>query len=156
MTISRLHEGKSPEGKIGEHWAKNGEKLPIVRPCGFDLTRSVRGDACSNFVLPGREESAGRANAKKDGTSVPEGIVEPAMISVSRSQSLCRSVTGMEAAACIPERRLCFTLWPRKTVNCKFANYLARFFARYLAYAAATIGSRNLVLIKCRSGHAES
>jgi len=41
-TISRLHEGKSLEGKIGEHWAKNGDKLPIVRHCRLDLTRSVR------------------------------------------------------------------------------------------------------------------
>ena len=73
MTISRLHEGKSPEGKIGEQWAKNGAKLPIVRHCRLDLTRSVRRDACSNFLLPGREESAERANAKKDGTSVPGG-----------------------------------------------------------------------------------
>ena len=73
MTISRLHEGKSPEGKSGEQWAKNGEKLPIVRHCRLHLTRSVRRDACSNFLLPGREESAERANAKKDGTSVPGG-----------------------------------------------------------------------------------
>src|SRR5271165_4424108 len=70
-TISRLHEGKSLEGKSGEHWAKNGGKLPIVRHCRLDLTRSVRGDAFSNFWLPGREESAEKANAKKDGTSVP-------------------------------------------------------------------------------------
>ena len=40
---------KSAEGKIGERWAKNGEKLPIVRQCRLDLTRSVRRDACSNF-----------------------------------------------------------------------------------------------------------
>ena len=73
MTISRLHEGKSPEGKIGEHWAKNSGKLPIVRHWRLDLTRSVRRDACSNFLLPGREESAERANAKKGGTSVPGG-----------------------------------------------------------------------------------
>lgn len=46
-TISRLHEGKSLEGKIGEHWARNGEKLPIVRHCRLDLTRSVRGDVAS-------------------------------------------------------------------------------------------------------------
>jgi hypothetical protein len=72
-TISRLHEGKSLEGKIGEHWAKNGGRLPIVRHCRLDLTRSVRGDACSNFLLPEREESVEMANAKKDGTSVPGG-----------------------------------------------------------------------------------
>ena len=72
-TISRLHEGESPEGKIGEHWAKKGEKLPIVRHCGFDLTRSVRGDACSNLLLPGRGESADRANAKSHCTQVPGG-----------------------------------------------------------------------------------
>jgi len=57
-------------GKIGEQWAKNGEKLPIVRHCRLNLTRSVRGDACSNFLLPGRGESAERANAKSDRTSV--------------------------------------------------------------------------------------
>src|SRR5215831_376039 len=50
-------KAKSPEGKIGEQWAKNGEKLPIVRHCRFVLTRSVRRDACSNFLLPGRAES---------------------------------------------------------------------------------------------------
>jgi hypothetical protein len=66
--ISRLHEGKSLEAKIGEEWGKNGEKFPIVRHRRFDLTRSVRGDACSNFLLPGRGESAERANAKKDCT----------------------------------------------------------------------------------------
>jgi hypothetical protein len=47
-TISKLREGKSlnhSKGKIGEHWAKNGEKLPIVRHCRLDLTRSVRRDA---------------------------------------------------------------------------------------------------------------
>jgi hypothetical protein len=63
-TISRLHEGKSPEGKSGEQWAKNGEKLPFVRHGRLDLTRSVRRDPCSNFLLPGRGESADRANAK--------------------------------------------------------------------------------------------
>jgi hypothetical protein len=73
MTISRLDEDKSLNGKIGEHWGENGEKFPIVRHRGLDLTRSVRRDACSNFLLPGREESAERANAKKDGTSVPGG-----------------------------------------------------------------------------------
>ena len=73
MTISRLDEDKSLKAKIGEEWGKNGEKFPIVRHCRFDLTRSVRGDACSNFLLPGRGESAERANAKKDGTSVPGG-----------------------------------------------------------------------------------
>jgi hypothetical protein len=73
MTISRLDEDKSLNRKIGEHWGKNGEKFPIVRHGRFDLTRSVRRDACSNFLLPGREESAERANAKKDGTSVPGG-----------------------------------------------------------------------------------
>ena len=72
-TISRLHEGKSFMGKIGEQWAKNGEKLPIVRHCRLDLTRSVRRDACSNFLLPGSGESAERANAKKHGTLVPGG-----------------------------------------------------------------------------------
>jgi|HubBroStandDraft_4_1064222.scaffolds.fasta_scaffold2306157_1 hypothetical protein len=73
MTISRLDEDKSLNGKIGEQWGKNGEKFPIVRHRRLDLTRSVRRDACSNFLLPGREESAERANAKKDGTSVPGG-----------------------------------------------------------------------------------
>jgi hypothetical protein len=73
MTISRLDEDKSLNGKIGEHWGKNGEKFPIFRHRRLDLTRSVRRDACSNFLLPGREESAERANAKKDGTSVPGG-----------------------------------------------------------------------------------
>src|SRR6516162_263489 len=63
-------KAKSPEGKIGEQWAKNGEKLPIVRHCRLDLTRSVRRDACSNFLLPGHGESAERANAKKDCTQV--------------------------------------------------------------------------------------
>jgi hypothetical protein len=67
-TISRLRKGKSLEEKIGEHWGKNGKKFPIVRHCRLDLTRSVRGDACSNFLLPGRRESAERANAKKDRT----------------------------------------------------------------------------------------
>ena len=70
MTISRLDEDKSLNGKIGEHWGKNGEKFPIVRHRRLDLTRSVRRDACSNFLLPGRGESAERANAKSDGTSV--------------------------------------------------------------------------------------
>ena len=65
-TISRLNEGKSPKGKIGEHLGKNGVKFPIVRHGRLDLTRSVRRDACSNFWLPGRGESAERANAKKD------------------------------------------------------------------------------------------
>jgi hypothetical protein len=68
MTISRLDEDKSLNGKIGEHWGKNGEKFPIVRHRRLDLTRSVRRDACSNFLLPGRGESAERANAKKDRT----------------------------------------------------------------------------------------
>jgi hypothetical protein len=67
-TISRLHEVKSCEGKIGEQWAKNSEKLPIVRHCRFELTRGVRRDACSNFLLPRHGESAERANAKKDRT----------------------------------------------------------------------------------------
>lgn len=70
MTISRLDEDKSLNGKIGEHWGKNGEKFPIVRHCRLDLTRSVRRDACSNFLLPGRGESAERANAKSDRTWV--------------------------------------------------------------------------------------
>ena len=70
MTISRLDEDKSLNGKIGEQWGKNGEKFPIVRHCRLDLTRSVRRDACSNFLLPGHGESAERANAKSDGTSV--------------------------------------------------------------------------------------
>jgi hypothetical protein len=72
-TISKLHEVKSFMGNSGEHWAKYGGKLPIVRHCRLDLTRSVRRDACSNFLLPGSEESAERANAKKDGTLVPGG-----------------------------------------------------------------------------------
>jgi hypothetical protein len=67
-TISRFHEGKSLGENNGEHWGKNGEKLPIVHHCRLDLMRSVRGDACSNFLLPGRGESAERANAKKDCT----------------------------------------------------------------------------------------
>ena len=73
MTISRLDEDKSLNGKIGEHWGKNGEKFPIVRHCRFDLTRSVRGDACSKILLPGRGESAERANAKSHCTWVPGG-----------------------------------------------------------------------------------
>jgi hypothetical protein len=39
MTISRLDEDKSLNGKIGEHWGKNGEKFPIVRHRRLDLTR---------------------------------------------------------------------------------------------------------------------
>ena len=49
MAISRLDEDKSLNGKIGEHWGKNGEKFPIVRHCRLDLTRSVRGDAVQTF-----------------------------------------------------------------------------------------------------------
>jgi hypothetical protein len=45
MTISRLDEDKSLNGKIGEHWGKNGGKFPIVRHRRLDLTRSVRRDA---------------------------------------------------------------------------------------------------------------
>jgi hypothetical protein len=70
VTISRLDEDKSLNGKIGEHWAKNGEKFPIVRHYWLDVTRSVRRDACSNFLLPRRGESAERANAKSDRASV--------------------------------------------------------------------------------------
>jgi hypothetical protein len=33
------------EGKIGEHWGKNGVKFPIVRHGRIDLRRSVRRDA---------------------------------------------------------------------------------------------------------------
>jgi hypothetical protein len=48
MTISRLDEDKSLNGKIGEHWGKNGGKFPIVRHRRLDLTRSVRKDADEN------------------------------------------------------------------------------------------------------------
>jgi hypothetical protein len=70
MTISRLGEDESLDGKIGEHWGKNGEKFPIVCHWRLDLTRSVRRDACSNFLLLGRGESNERANAKSERTSV--------------------------------------------------------------------------------------
>ena len=66
--ISRLDEDKITHGEDWGTLGKKWRKFPIVRHCRLDLTRSVRGDACSNFLLPGRGESAERANAKKDRT----------------------------------------------------------------------------------------
>jgi hypothetical protein len=51
-TISGLREGKSIEGKNGEQWAKNGEKLPIVRRRKMEMLRitmSVSGEGATKY-----------------------------------------------------------------------------------------------------------
>src|ERR1700756_3707077 len=93
-----------PKGRLGNIGQKNGEKLPIVHHCRLDLTRSVRRDACSNFLLPGREESAERANAKKDGTSLRSaGSSSASMATTSgRPNRSNRGFGPAKSALCVP------------------------------------------------------